>query len=41
MLHWCTGCYYVCSSWDYMATMAVAEGMLHDPDQYTDLLIIH
>jgi len=31
----------VCSSWDYMATMAVAKGMLHNPNQYTDLLVIH
>ena len=38
---WCTGCYQVCSIWDYMATMAVAKGMLHNPNQYTDLLMIH
>jgi len=24
-----------------MATMAVAKGMLHNPNQYTDLLMIH
>jgi len=41
MHRWCTGCYQVCSSWDYMATMAVAKGMLHNPNQYNDLLMIH
>ena len=25
----------------HMATMAVAKGMLHSPNQYTDLLMIH
>jgi len=38
---WCTGCYQACSSWGYMDTMAVAKGMLHNPNQYTDLLMIH
>jgi len=38
---WCTGCYQVRSIWEYMATMAVAKGMLHNPNQYTDLLMIH
>jgi len=41
MQSWCTGCYQVCSSWGYMATMAVAKGMLHNRKQYTDLLMIH
>jgi len=38
---WYTACYQVCSSWDYMATMAVAKGMLHNANQYTALLMIH
>jgi len=38
---WCTGCYQVCSIWEYMATMAVAKGMMHNPNQCTDLLMIH
>jgi len=37
---WCTHCYQVRSSWDYMATMAVAKGTLHKPNQYTYLLMI-
>jgi hypothetical protein len=28
-------------SWDYMTTMAAVKGMLHNPNQYTDLLMIH
>jgi len=37
---WCTG-YEVCSSCDYTATVAVATRMLHNPNQYSDLLLIH
>jgi len=38
---WCTDCYQMCSIWEYMATMAVAKGMLHNPNQYNELLMIH
>ena len=31
----------LCSSWDYMATMTMAKGMLHNHNQYTVLLMIH
>jgi hypothetical protein len=41
MHRWYIGCNQVCSSWDYMATMAAAKGMLHNnPNQYTDLLTL-
>jgi len=40
MQHWCMGCYQVCSSWDVLATI-VLKGMLYNPNQYTDLLMIH
>jgi len=32
-------CFQVCSSWNYMATMAVVKEMLHNPNQYTNLLM--
>ena len=38
----CTvGAETVIKCWDYVPTMAVAKGMLHNPNQYTDLLMTH